>query len=129
MLSPEMREGYPARLGLPLKPEPKPASWATQEKRGQVLRSHIVVTHDATLPCLRRASFELERSRLLRAAGQPFPAKFFGNLFVGECTPGFDIGSPAGYGLDNVKVVEHVIQTAVVWESVEHGLHGFFGLH
>ena len=78
---------------------------------------------------LRRASFELERSRLLRAAGQPFPAKFFGDLFVGECTPRFDICSPAGHGLDNVQVVEHVIQTAVVRESIQHGLHSFFGLH
>ena len=73
--------------------------------------------------------FELGRSRLLRAAGQPFPAKFFGDLFVGECTPRFDICSPAGHGLDNVQVVEHVIQTAVVWESIQHGLHSFFGLH
>jgi hypothetical protein len=43
--------------------------------------------------------------------------------------PGRHVGSSAIHGSDNVQMVKHVIKTAIVWKSIQHSQHCWFGFH
>ena len=51
-----------------------------------------------------------------------------GDLVVGNQPPGFGVRPSLFNSLDDIQVIEHVIEAAVVGELVEEGPHRFLGV-
>jgi hypothetical protein len=69
------------------------------------------------------------RPKLRRGPEQPFATELGRNLLMRNDTASFGVCAPTVYGLHDVEVVQHIVHTAVVWESVEERAHGVLGGH
>ena len=70
-----------------------------------------------------------KRPRLLSGPVQPFPAHFSHDLLVGDDPTRFAVRHTLPDGLHHIEVVQHVVQTAIVWQAVEKSPYGVFGRH
>ena len=78
---------------------------------------------------LRPARRTLIVPRLLDEPELPFAPQLESYLFMGEGSACLGVGHASGDGLDDVEVVQHVVETAVVWEPIEKCPNGLFRSH
>ena len=67
--------------------------------------------------------------RLLHGPELPFASELEGYLLMGEGPARSSVGHAAIDGLDDVQVVEHVVQTAVIREPIEKHANCLFRGH
>ena len=67
--------------------------------------------------------------RLLNGPELPFAPELKGYLFMGEGSARIGVGHASRDGLNNVQMVQHVVETAVVWEPIEKRPDGLFRGH
>lgn len=60
---------------------------------------------------------------------KPLPAHFGDNLFVRNEPTSIAIRQALIDGLHHVEVVQHIVQAAILWQSVEKSPNGLFGRH
>ena len=78
---------------------------------------------------LRPTPTGLIRSILPGAVDQPFLAKLSGYLLVGYRAADFGVGLAALNGLQDVQMVLHIVQTAVVRQTVKKLLDALLDMH
>ena len=79
-----------------------------------------------------RASSNADRAdsvHITRRCWPPFLAKLPGYLLVGNRPSGFGVGLAALNGLQDVQMVLHIIQTAVVRQTVKKLLDALLDMH
>ena len=67
--------------------------------------------------------------RLRRGPEQPFAAQVSGDLFVRNDAIRLDVCQASTDRLDDVQVIQHVVQAAIVWETVKKSSNGIFDGH
>ena len=60
------------------------------------------------------------------AADQPFAAELVGNLFVWDCSASLDVGTALSHRLNDVQMIKHVVQAAIIREPIQQGSHCLF---
>jgi hypothetical protein len=69
------------------------------------------------------------QSRLRAGAAQPFPTHGPLNIFMGNGAPSDRVGLTALYRLEDIQVVQHVLNAAVIGQSIQERSHRLFRPH
>jgi hypothetical protein len=62
----------------------------------------------------------------LEGRRNPFAAELFRNLFVWDRSASLDVGPALSHRLNDVQMIKHIVQTAIIWEPVQQGPYCLF---